>query len=108
MPEVSEDGLLRPLIHSFITPDGANYVRWLKIMQLLWILVLTFASISGARGILKERGAVLLTVMLSITGLIIFELLFEAKARYIFTSLPLFLIAAGDGLFGLLSQKKIR
>ena len=108
MPEVKADGILRTAIHSFITPEGANYVRWLKALQLLWILVLTFAALSGARGILKERGAVLSAVMLSIIGLILFELLFEAKARYLFTFLPLFLITAGDGLFGLLSKKRIK
>ena len=108
MPEVKADGILRTAIHSFITPEGANYVRWLKVLQLLWILVLTFAALSGARGILKERGAVLSAVMLSIIGLILFELLFEAKARYLFTFLPLFLITAGDGLFGLLSKKRIK
>ena len=108
MPEVKAEGFIRSAIHSFITPEGAYYIRWLKVMQLLWILVITFAALSGARGILKERGAVLSAVMLSIIGLILFELLFEAKARYLFTFLPLFLISAGDGLFGFLSRKDIR
>ncbi len=108
MPEVKAEGLIRAAIHSLITPEGTNYIRWLKVMQLVWILIITFAALSGARGILRNRGAVLSSVMLSIIGLILFELLFEAKARYLFTFLPLFLISAGDGLFGLLSGKSFR
>ena len=37
------------------------------------------------------------TIMLSILGLTIFELLFEARARYLFTYAPLYIILAVQG-----------
>lgn len=44
-------------------------------------------------------------MMLSIIGLTIFELLFEARARYLFTYAPVYIILGTLGLWKLLSCK---
>ncbi len=100
-PEVSEDSPLRPLILSFITPEGSRYPLFLKTTQMIWLTVLFLSFLSGiiciissARPFDKDCSPVMCLIMLSLTGLIIFELLFEAKARYLFTFLPLFIIPA--------------
>ncbi len=105
-----EDNSLRDTALQFLKPDGSFYGRFIKGEQLIWLTVLFFALLSGLLVLFnrkpdQDRDLVDLLVMLSITGLIIFELLFEAKARYLFTYLPLFLYSAISGICRLRSVK---
>jgi len=106
LPKVREDSPLRPFIHSFIIAGGENYGRFRDILQVFWLTVLFFTA-AGEIFVLKrlikggtDRSPVIMTasvLFLSLYGLSLFELIFEAKARYLFTYLPLFLTA---GVFG--------
>lgn len=81
------------LIWSFIMPDGADHGKYSSFMQMIWITVLTLGLLGG----IAAENNVIFAVMLSLTGLYLFELLFEAKARYLIIYIPYFLIAAVYG-----------
>ena len=49
--------------------------------------------------------AVMIIVMLSIIGLTIFELIFEARARYLYTYVPLYIILAAAGVQKIVEKK---
>ena len=95
------------LIWSFIMPDGSNHGKYSSLLQMIWITILTLGLISGiltAIYLFRNKKATdenvtgLFVVMLSLTGLFLFELLFEAKARYLFIYTPYYLIAAVCGV----------
>lgn len=102
MPEVKEDSPLRPFILSFIVMGEKNYSVFQIVMQLIWLTVLFFGTCGGVLLLGEKKNTDLLTVIcLSITGLTLFELIFEAKARYLFTFTPVFLLAGIYGAHGL-------
>ncbi len=110
MPEVKEDSPLRPFILSFIDTNGARYGRFKDIMQVIWLTVLFFGAVGEIfmlKGIRKKKPEgnpafqTMAVILLSLYGLILFELIFEAKARYLFTYLPLFLLS---GVYGAVSS----
>lgn len=77
-----------------IRQDDRGAAIFQTIMQAIWLGVLAmglFAVMSG-----KNRSVSV--AMLAIIGLTIYELLFEARARYLFTYLPIYLILAVVGL----------
>ena len=109
MPEVRGDSPLRPLILSFLVTGEKNNGHFRDIMQIFWLTVLFFGGVGELFLLkrIKEGGAVddpsfqvMALSLLSILGLMMFELLFEAKARYLFTYLPVFLI---PGVYGAVS-----
>lgn len=51
--------------------------------------------------------AVMIIVMLAIIGLTIFELIFEARARYLYTYVPLYIILAAAGVQKIVEKKII-
>ena len=73
---------------------GKHYKYWSNIEEMLWITVL-FMSIA-VLGTKKNKKIAVLA--LSIIGLTIFELLFEARARYLFTYIPIYILL---GILGL-------
>lgn len=93
---------LTPLIWSFIMPDGKDHGKYSSAAQLIWVMLLFGGCVFGllvldgtfgrkrAEGFLKETHYV---VMLSLTGLFLFELLFEARARYLFSYTPYYLLS---------------
>lgn len=98
--------------------EGKLFPAYSTAMQAIWLWVLFFAT---AAGILSLRGAKLRrdapaaersenravpaaesvsTLMLAAAGIGIFELIFEARARYLYIYAPVFCILAVSGLFG--------
>ena len=51
--------------------------------------------------------AVMIIVMLAIIGLTIFELIFETRARYLYTYVPLYIILAAAGVQKIVEKKII-
>ena len=76
--------------------DGAIYPLVKTIQQILWFVVLLFTSSMGILTKKPDRNKT--TLLLTIVGLIIGILLFEARARYIFHYSPFFVLAASIGL----------
>lgn len=90
------DGVYRPLVHT--------------VRQGAWVLVLMlcpFAALAylAARRGEEMRGAdAILAMMLTVTGVMVFNMLFEARGRYIFSNVPVMIALAVTG-FGALMQR---
>ena len=92
IPAIHENKI-RPYILSVITVGEKYFGKYRIIMQTIWITVLFYCFLTGLFALFAGKNTDVLSVMmLSLSGLIIFELLFEAKARYLFAYLPVFLI----------------
>lgn len=57
---------------------------------MIWLTIVSLNIFSGR----KLPNNSICVIMLSILGLTLFELLFEARARYLFTYAPLYIILA--------------
>lgn len=98
------NGSVAPWLRSFYYEDGENYRLFEDSMQAIWLAVLMFSG-TVALYIVRNKGkkgleASVLT--LSLIGLSLFETLFEARARYLLTYAPIFIICAIIGLFTLI------
>ena len=73
---------------------GVNYAVWFNFEQMIWATVLvcsTLASLAGKNG---DRDLIMLTII----GLTLFELLFEARARYLYIYAPFYIFLAVYGV----------
>lgn len=90
-----------PLLRSFYYEDGKRQHIFMTFEQLIWIFVLamliSFSLLWHGNDENRENAGVI--IMLSFIGIIVFELLFEVRARYIFTLIPIFCAAAAMGLY---------
>lgn len=72
-------------------------------MQIIWLLVLTLAL---GNLFLKRLTKTQRVLFLSLIGIFLFESLFEARARYLYTYVPLFILSAVSGVEAWLSRKE--
>lgn len=87
-------GFLRSLYYAGEYADiGKYYVLWSNFEQMIWMTIL-FLNIFTWH---VPKNKYFCTIMLSILGLTIFELLFEARARYLYIYAPLYIILAVYG-----------
>ncbi len=73
---------------------GKYYPLWTNFAQMVWLSVLFLAIIAMFHPKNPEKDMMLLSVV----GLTLFELLFEARARYLFTYVPIYILLALYGL----------
>lgn len=107
-PEWS-DTFLSVFVRSYILPGGENYLKFISVKQMIWLFILTMSlgtffdkrryctkDLAGVsnQGYDADTRSVL---MLSIIGLTLFELIFEARARYLFCYAPIYTIM---GIYG--------
>ena len=110
---------LTDAVWSFILPEGADHGKYSSMLQMFWIMILLMCIVSGGvvgghllrEGKKPPGGGIpvpddIYIVMLALTGLFFFELLFEAKARYLFIYTPYYLILSVYGLFAVLKRLK--
>ena len=100
MPNDSMSGFLR----SFYYTEGNAYDFYITFMQFIWIGVLALSLVAGFYALRNkgESGITVCVLMTGLIGLILFETIFEARARYLFTYAPIFVICATVGLFSVL------
>ena len=73
---------------------GQYNMAWINAVQAIWMLVLAL-TLCCAAFVREERLAV---VMLSLIGITLFEMLFEARARYLYCYVPIYILMASMGL----------
>jgi hypothetical protein len=76
----------------------------------MWMGTLMLAFLSALLPIKEDSKKETDIVRLALIGIFIFELLFEARARYIFVCVPFFVIAAENTiqfLFTMLDNRKV-
>lgn len=90
-----KNGFLSPLLRNLIWGGGKMNLLSETIRQTVWLCVL--AASLGLIFRRKTEDSLLSVVSWSIVGLTLFELLFEARARYLYLYVPFYLIAAAAG-----------
>ena len=91
------DNPLAQLLRGIFYKGGKYYACFSSVQQSLWLLLL-FSSLFSAPVVWKRRKSrTLLTAELSVIGLTAFELLFEARARYLYLYTPIFIFTAVYG-----------
>ncbi len=98
-----------PRLRSVYYTDGSNYKYFAVFEQIVWaiILLLTLASFL-LKSAQRKNTAIL---WLAIIGLVLFEALFEVRARYVYTLVPVFCLLCSLGLNGIdnfIKEKVIR
>lgn len=94
------NSFLRGLYH--IGGSGKYYLLWANFEQMVWLTILLFNVFSGL-GRKNENKNV---IMLGIIGLTLFELIFEARSRYLYTYTPLYIVLAVYGFDYILERKQ--
>ena len=88
---------------SFISPDQKRYPLFLSSKQILWTLILMLCPCCM---FCRKKSMTYSAAMLSVIGLAMFELLFEARARYLFVFSPVLVILACIGLHALYQKRR--
>ena len=63
----------------------------------VWLLILLLCFCAGLGRVNDDNQKIYSVIFLAIIGLTAFELLFEARARYLYTYVPVYCILAGIG-----------
>lgn len=80
-----------PLLRNIIWGDGKMNLWSETVRQMVWVCIL--AASLGLIGYRKSADNVLLAVSWTIVGLTLFELIFEARARYLYIYVPFYIIS---------------
>lgn len=93
--------------------DGKYYGIYSQVVQLLWVMVLAGVAISSILGLKRKpcQSNIQLILQLCIIGITLFELLFEARARYLYLYVPVYIllfVLNGDYLEGYLKKKSTK
>lgn len=79
---------------------GPNFRLWFGFSQMLWMALLLAAFFAA----FNERRVETAVLMLSVCGLTLFEALFESRARFLFSSLSLFILLGTLGMQALTDE----
>lgn len=93
-----QNNFISPFLRSFYYENGSRYAVWCTWAQFLWLATLLFALFSVLD---KQQSKSLAVLQVTLCGLFAFEMLFEVRARYIYTCIPLYIVLAVIGLHNL-------
>lgn len=80
---------------------------WRAVSQAVWLSILVLTACAGLKGGVPAFGKgsnPLIVAMVAIMGLMLFEMVFEARARYLYCSLSLFCLLATWGIWNVWSR----
>lgn len=97
-----KDALFSPFFKSILYSGRPRFRIFATWLQCLWLGLLagSMLGVVFAHGAMRENPIQLdglLTLLLTLIGLMLFELLFEARARFLYTHAPLYLLAGVCG-----------
>lgn len=93
---VYSDASCTSLIQDIFIPGYAYGEHFNTYSQTVWLLIIF--CLPGFCFIEKEKREACLPVLVSMLGIILYLMLFEARARYLICFLPILMMAAGIGL----------
>lgn len=103
-----KDERLTPWVRSVVYSDGTRYPALHALEQAVWLLLLVLCPF-GAFGLRRlcagQESPVPAAMLLSVIGIIAFNMLFEAKARYVFVMVPVMIAVSAAGLCALRGRK---
>ena len=84
---------LSSVIRGVVYHDGETYRYLHTFEQLVWLLVLMVSpfAVLILRGTQQEEKRTLCAMLLSVVGIVCFNMLFEARARYVYVMVPIML-----------------
>lgn len=91
-------------VRSAVYSDGARYPVLHTLEQAVWLLLLVLCPL-GAFGLKRGKGCECMAMLLSVTGIVTFNMLFEAKARYVYVMVPVMIAMAACGLCALAARR---
>ena len=97
---------LSDAVRSYIKPNGENYGKFLSSKQMIWVILIFFTLFTPFSCYIKifheheksKQYDTILVMIISIIGLSVFELIFEARARYLFCYAPYYVILGSCGI----------
>ena len=98
----NKDDRLANIMKNFYYNDGSLFYIFTNIMQFIWIFIIVFTFIYA---ILKKFDKNISVIFLSLIGLTLFVLLFEARARYLYLYSTFYIIIAVLGIEALIYKK---
>ena len=103
LPEKNQ--FISKLTRNYYYWDGTYHLYFDLYSQMCWIGILSLLPCSTL-SLNKKLKLQILPIQLGIVGLTIFQLLFETRARYLYTNAPLFVILAICGLHSVVQWGK--
>ena len=104
--EIPEEKIptVSPFLRSCFYSYGENYPTFATFQQYLWLIILM-----GNFGIIfiiqdKKMRSDMAVPVLALIGLTMFEMIFEARARYLFNYSPLFILTAAIGWYAIFKK----
>ena len=98
-----KDPVISPLLKSFYYYGEKNYGVTSTLEQAIWLLTLVSLLGLALMDKLKQEPR-LIVLMLSLVGLTLFELIFEARARYLYIYAPIYIVLSMVGLKNILNR----
>lgn len=92
------------LLKSYYYPEGSYYIIFITSVQAIWLTILMLLLFAIL--VMKKSEPVFL-MGLALIGLTLFELLFEARARYLFAYIPIFICMASLSIEELIQRGKL-
>lgn len=87
-----------PFFRSIYFSSGSHFTLFSTLEQFLWLGILLLTCCAGIFLPKGRSRSPMLVLMLALIGLTLFEALFEVRARYLYTYVPLFCILSVVGL----------
>ena len=87
-----------PFLRSIYYPDGSRYLYFTTFEQFIWLMILLLGAAGLFSSFSHKHAKTLNILWLTWIGLTVFELLFEVRARYLYTNVPLFCVLAAVGI----------
>lgn len=88
-------------LKEFIYSDGRFYDIISTVRQFFWIFILMLLPIN----LFKNNSKEIFIAKLALIGLFLFELIFEARSRYLFSYVPIFIFIAMYHMYYLFNKK---
>ena len=93
-----KDEQVSSLVRSVVYSDGELYPWLHTVEQGTWLLLLLLAAVSAGRiAIYRHLDPMCIVLLLSVLGIVAFNMLFEAKARYMYVMVPIMIALAVTG-----------
>ena len=96
------------LLRAFYYNDGKYFLIYSTLVQCAWIIVVVVCWIQMlwiCRGKVRKNKEYMV-MSLALVGLTMFELLFEARARYLYIYAPVYVLVFGCGMKNIISRCK--
>ena len=97
-----------PFLKSIYYSDGSKHEWFCLIQQAVWLAILSLSFIACFLKDNNHKNTEINILFLAIIGFILFEILFEVRARYVYIMVPIFCVLSAIGFKNLCeSSKKI-